>query len=32
MEPGVHESLLTARLREALNANTDLVSEFKDVD
>lgn len=32
MEPGVYESLLTARLQQALNASTDQVSDLKDID
>ena len=32
MEPGVYESLLTARLHQALNANTDQVPDLQDVD
>ena len=32
MEQGVYESLLTTRLRQALNASTDQVSDLKDVD
>ena len=32
VEPGVYESLLTARLHRMLNANTDLVFDLNDVD
>ena len=32
VEPGVYESLLTARLHQALNASTNQVSDLKDVD
>ncbi|MEI8082859.1 MAG: DEAD/DEAH box helicase family protein, partial [Actinomycetes bacterium] len=32
MEPGVYESLLTARLQQELTAHPELVSDFQDVD
>ena len=32
MKPGIYESLLTARLQQALNANNDQVPDLQDVD